>query len=295
MKIGFVGLGNMGGPMCRNLIKGVNHEVILHDLDATAVAACTAAGGTAAASLTALAADCDVIFTSLPTPRHVEAVILGSGGVAEHARPGTVVLDLSTNAPAVVKHLHENLAARGISFLDAPVTGGVARATEGTIVVMVGGDEAVFETQRGLLAAFSTTQVHVGPVGAASVAKLVNNMLALCNMAVAAEGMMIGAMAGIDLGKLADIIRNGSGDSMVFRSMATRGLKGEFRANFALDLAYKDLGLAVDLAAEHGVPGLVAPQVLNLMRIARGMGFGAQDSTAMLRVYETLLGREVRL
>ena len=291
MKIGYIGLGNMGGPMCRNLIKGVNHEVVVHDLNPAAIEACTALGATAAASLAELAAGCDVIFTSLPTPKHVESVC---ATIAEHAAAGTVLIDLSTNAPAVVRRLHDELAARGIGFLDAPVTGGVARAVEGSIVVMVGGEAAAVEAQRGLLQAFSGQVVHVGPVGSASVAKLVNNMLALCNMAVAAEGLMIGAMAGIDLTTLAGIIGNGSGDSVGFRSMVTRGLKGDFKASFALDLAYKDLGLAVDLAAEYGVPGLLAPEALNLMRMARGMGLGGQDSTAVLQVYEKLLGREAR-
>jgi 3-hydroxyisobutyrate dehydrogenase-like beta-hydroxyacid dehydrogenase len=291
MKIGFIGLGNMGGPMCRNLIKGVNHAVVVHDLNPAAIPACTALGATAAAGLEELAAGCEVIFTSLPTPAHVEAV---AATIAAHAAPGTVLIDLSTNAPAVVRRLHDMLAARGIGFLDSPVTGGVARAIEGSIVVMVGGEAAAVEAQRGLLAAFSGQVVHVGPIGSASVAKLINNMLVLCNMAVAAEGLMIGAMAGIDLGVLAGIITNGSGDSAGFRNLAARGLKGNFAPSFALDLAYKDLGLAVDLAAEYGVPGLMAPEALNLMRMGRAMGLGGQDSTVLLQVYEKLMGREAR-
>ncbi|MDO9713911.1 NAD(P)-dependent oxidoreductase [Paracraurococcus lichenis] len=292
MRIGFVGLGNMGGPMCRNLVKGVNHEVIVHDLNAEAVRACTAQGATAADGLATLAASCEVVFTSLPTPQHVEMV---AREIAAAARPGTVLFDLSTNSPTMVKRLHQELAARDITLLDTPVTGGVVRAVDASIVVMVGGDEAVFDQHRALLAAFSGTQVHVGPVGSASVAKLINNMLVLCNMAVAAEGMMIGAMAGIDLHKLTNIIQNGSGDSTGFRGLAARGLKGEFTPSFALDLAAKDLGLAVELAAEHGVPGLLAPQALALLRMARGLGYGQLDTSAMLKVYETMLGREVRL
>ncbi|TCZ63993.1 NAD(P)-dependent oxidoreductase [Roseicella aquatilis] len=292
MRIGFVGLGNMGGPMCRNLVKGVNQEVMVHDLNPAAVAARTAEGAKAAGSLAALAGGSEVIFISLPTPRHVEAV---AAEIAAHARPGTVLFDLSTNAPAVVKRLHEELAAKGITFLDAPVTGGVARAEDASIVLMVGGEEAVFDRHRAILASFSGTQVHVGPVGSASVAKLVNNMLVLCNMVVAAEGMMVGRAAGIDLSKLVAIIQNGSGDSVGFRGIVARGMQGGFKPNFALDLAYKDLGLAVELAAEHGVPGLMAPQALALMRMARGMGYGGLDSTSVLKVYETLMGQEVRL
>ncbi|WP_187830128.1 NAD(P)-dependent oxidoreductase [Siccirubricoccus phaeus] len=295
MKIGYIGLGNMGGPMCRNLIKGVNHQVVVHDLNPEAVAACVAVGGTKAESLAQLAAECDVIFTSLPMPKHVEAVVLGEGGIAQHARPGTTYIDLSTNSPAVVKRLSAELAKKGIAMLDSPVTGGVPRATAGTIVVMAGGEESVFEANRGLLAAFSSVVVHVGPIGTASVAKLLNNMLAFCNAAAAMEAMTMGAMAGIDLRKLFEIITNGSGDSAAIRGLEHRALAGKFEASFHLDLAYKDLSLAVELATEHGVPGMIAPQVLNLMRMARGLGLGGEDSSTSLKVYERVMGREVRL
>ena len=295
MRIGFIGVGNMGGPMCRNLARNVNHEVVVFDLDPGAVEACVAAGAKPAEGLAALSGSCEVIFTSLPTPRHVEAVVNGPGGIAAEAKRGTVVFDLSTNAPAVVKRLEAELKAKGITLLDSPVTGGVPRAEDATIVVMVGGDEAAFEAHRPLLKAFSGTIVHTGPIGSASVAKLINNMMALCNSAVAMEAMAIATMAGVDMKKVAEIVSNGSGDSAAFRGLMRRGLAGEFKASFALDLAYKDLGLAVDLAAEHGVPGMVAPQVLNLMRIARGLGLGGMDSSASLQVYEKVLGREVRV
>ena len=119
-------------------------------------------------------------------------------------------------------------------------------------------------------------------------------MLGLCNMAIAAEGLMLGALAGIDMGILAGIIQNGSGDSAAFRGMANRALKGNFTASFALDLAHKDVGLAVDLAAEHGLPGLMAPEALNLMRMGRAMVLGGQDATSVLQVYEKLMGQEAR-
>lgn len=295
MRIGWIGAGNMGGPMCRNLIRNVNHEVVVFDLDPKAVEACVAVGGHAAESLAALTGSCEVIFTSLPTPRHVEAVIEGPGGIAAEARPGTVVFDLSTNAPSVVKRLEAALKAKGITLLDSPVTGGVPRAEDATVVVMSGGDEAAFEANRPLLQAFGGTVIHTGPIGSASVAKLINNMMVLCNSAVAMEAMAIATMSGVDMKKVAEIVQGGSGDSFAFRNLLRRGLAGEFKASFALDLAYKDLGLAVDLAAEHGVPGMVAPQVLNLMRMARGLGLGGMDSSASLQVYEKVLGRDIRV
>ncbi len=294
MKVGFIGIGNMGGPMCRNIIKNTNHEVVVFDLDPAAVQRCTDLGASSGSSVADVARSCDVVITSLPIPRIVEEVALGPNGITENAKPGTVYIDLSTNAPATARRLAEGARAKGIGMLEAPVSGGVARATDGTIVIMVGGDDATFEQQLPLLKSFSGEVIHVGDVGFGSVAKLINNMLAFCNSAAAAEALMMGKRAGIDMKKLDAVIRNASGDSTGYRNMATKALAGNFAATFALDLAHKDLRLAMELADEVGVPGLIAPQVLNLMRMARGMGLGAMDSTSIMRVYETTLGTEVR-
>lgn len=295
MKVGFIGVGAMGGPMSRNIVAKSNHEVTVFDLDAKAIEACVKAGARRGASVAEVASSNDVVMMSLPTPKHVEAVIAGPGGIAEHARPGTVVIDLSTNSPSVIKRLGELLAAKGVTLIEAPVTGGVIKATDGSLTIICGGDEAAVDRQRPLLSSIGALVVHTGPHGSASVAKLINNMLALCNSAVAAEGMMMAKMAGADLDKIVEVIANGSGNSNAFKGVTTRAMKGKFEPSFALDLAYKDLGLAVDLATEHGVPGMVAPQVLNLMRLARGMGFGQDDSTSVIRVYENALGKQARL
>lgn len=294
MKVGFIGVGNMGGPMCRNIIRNTNHEAIVHDLDAGATGACTALGATAAASVADVARGCDVVFTSLPMPRHVEEVALGSGGIGENARPGTVFIDLSTNAPSVARRVRDGLAARQVPMLEAPVSGGVTGAEAATIVIMVGGDEAVFEAQRPLLASFSKEVIHMGDVGFGSVAKLINNQLAFSNMAAAAEALAIGAMSGIDMGKLNQVIENASGFSWAYRSVAAKAFAGEYRPGFALDLAHKDLRLALELADELGVPGMLGPQVMNLMRMARAAGMGGDDTSALVRVYERALGRTVR-
>jgi 3-hydroxyisobutyrate dehydrogenase-like beta-hydroxyacid dehydrogenase len=294
VKVGFIGVGNMGGPMCRNIIRNTNHEVVVFDLDPAAVQRCAELGASTGTSVAEVAKTCDVVITSLPIPRIVEEVALGPDGITENAKPGTVYIDLSTNAPATARRLAEGARAKGLGMLEAPVSGGVARATDGTIVIMVGGDAATFESQLPLLKSFSGEVIHVGDVGFGSVAKLINNMLAFCNSAAAAEALMMGKRAGIDMKKLDAVIRNASGDSTGYRNMATKALAGNFAATFALDLAHKDLRLAMELADEVGVPGLIAPQVLNLMRMARGMGLGGMDSTSIMRVYETTLGTEVR-
>lgn len=293
MKIGFIGVGNMGGPMCRNIIRNTNHEVVVFDRDPAAMVACT--GARAGESVAAVSAECDVVITSLPIPAIVEAVVLGADGVAASMRRGAVFIDLSTNSAATARRLHEGLAARGVAMLEAPVSGGVAGAVAGSITIMVGGEAAVFEAQRPLLAAFSAAQIHVGGIGMGSVAKLINNQLCFANMAAAAEGIMMGLAAGIGLDRLAEVVKGSSGASAAFRSMTTRALSGDPAVSFALDLAHKDLRLAQELADEVGVPSPIGAQALMLLRTARAMGLGAADVTAMIRVYERQLGREARI
>ena len=294
MKVGFIGVGNMGGPMCRNIIRNTGHHVVVFDLNPEAIKACTDLGASAGASVAAVAAETNVIITSLPLPSVVEQVALGAGGIAGNARSGSTYIDLSTNAPATARHLAEGMRAKGIAMLEAPVSGGTARAKDGTIVIMVGGDPATFEAQLPLLKSFSGEVVHCGEIGMGSVAKLINNMMAFSNSAIAAEALMIGKRAGIDLKKLDQVIRNASGFSAGYANMANKAFKGAFEATFALDLAHKDLRLALEMADELGVPAMIAPQVMNLMRMARGMGLGSANSCAMMRVYETALGTEVR-
>jgi len=294
MKVGFIGVGSMGGPMCRNIIRKSNQEISVFDLNAAAVKACTDIGARAAGSVAELSAGADVVMTSLPMPRDVEAVALGAGGIADNARPGTVYFDLSTNSPSVVRRIAAQLEAKGITMLDAPVSGGVAGAEKATIAIMVGGDKAAFDAHLPLLKSFGANVIHMGGLGTGSIAKLVNNMVAFCNMAAGAEGLMLGAAAGIDVRKLDEVIRNSSGNSNAYRMMAERVLAGNFKPAFAMDLAYKDTRLALELADELNVPVPQAAQVHNLMRLARGMGLGTSDTSAIMRVYETSLKREVR-
>lgn len=290
MRVGFIGVGNMGGPMCRNIIRNTNHQVTVFDLNASAVDACTAVGAKPGGSVASTVAESDVIFTSLPMPRHVQEV---AADIAAHARSGSTYIDLSTNDPATARKVSESVRARGIAMLEAPVSGGVPRATDGTIVIMVGGDATVFEAQLPLLKSFSREVIHVGEVGMGSVAKLCNNMLAFCNAAAAAEALMLGRMAGIDVRKLYDVICNASGNSDAFRGLGTKGFARDFKPGFALDLAHKDLRLALAMADEAGFPGMIAPQVMNVMRMARAAGMGSDDSSSVLRVYEKVSGTEL--
>lgn len=294
MKVGFIGVGNMGGPMCRNIIKNSGHEILVHDRDAAAIQRCEEVGGTGVGSIAEAVAGSDVVFTSLPMPRDVEAVALGEGGIGESARQGTVYIDLSTNSPTMVRSIAARLEPKGVRMLDAPVSGGVIGAAKATIAIMVGGDRAVFDEHRPLFESFGKNVIHTGGLGTGCIAKIVNNMMAFCSMASGAEGFMLGAAAGIDPDVLNQVIRNSSGDSFGFRAVAHKALRGDWSQDFALDLAYKDLHLALELADEIGIPLPLGVQTHNLMRMARGMGYGGNDTTAMMRVYEETLKREVR-
>jgi 3-hydroxyisobutyrate dehydrogenase-like beta-hydroxyacid dehydrogenase len=294
MKVGFIGVGNMGGPMCRNIVKRSNHQVTVFDLNAAAMKTCTDLGATAARSVAEATRGADVVMTSLPMPRDVEAVTLGDGGILASITKGQTYIDLSTNAPSMVKKIGAAMAAKGIAMLDAPVSGGTVGAEAATIAIMVGGDKKVFDDALPVLQSFSANVIHMGELGTGTVAKLVNNMLAFCNAAAAAEGLMLGVTAGLDPAKLIQVVANSSGNSNAFRSLSERALSGDFKASFALDLAYKDLHLALELGDELGVPLQQGAATHNLQRLARGMGLGSSDSSSILRVYETALQRTVK-
>lgn len=295
MKVGFIGVGNMGGPMCRNIIKRSNHQVNVFDLNPAALKSCTDLGATAAKSVAEATRGADVVMTSLPMPRDVEAVTLGEDGILANIRPGQIYIDLSTNAPSMVKKIGAAMAGKNIAMLDAPVSGGTVGAEAATIAIMVGGDRKVFDDALPVLQSFSANVIYMGALGSGTVAKLVNNMMAFCNMAAAAEGLMLGAAAGLDPEKLVQVIASSSGNSNAFKSFSERALKGSFTPpSFALNLAHKDLHLALELADELDVPLSLGAATHHLQRMARRMGLGDADSSSILRVYETVLGQTVK-
>ena len=294
MKVGFIGVGNMGGPMCRNIIKRSNHQVTVFDLNPAALKACTDVGGTAAKSVAEATKGADLVMTSLPMPKHVEAVALGDNGILANISKGQTFIDLSTNAPSMVKKIGEAFAAKGIPMLDAPVSGGTTGAEAATIAIMVGGDKQVFDDALPVLQSFSANVIHMGALGNGTVAKLVNNMLSFCNMAALCEGMMLGTKYGLDPEKLLHVISTSSGNSNAIRNFTLRAMKNFYDPpSFALDLAYKDLHLALELGDELGVPLQQGASTHNLQRLAKGMGWGPEDSTSVLRVYETMLKHKV--
>lgn len=292
MQVGFIGVGMMGGPMCGNLLKQ-DHAVRVHDINPDNVARATAAGAQQADSPRAAAEGAEVVFTSLPMPADVEEVLLGSNGVVEGAKPGTIVVDLSTNAPAVVQALGSELSRRGVALIDAPVSGGVQGAADATLAIMCGGEADAFEKARPLLEAMGKRVVHVGPVGAGSIAKLVNNMAAFANMAVACEALSLATRAGLDPAVVADVMQAGSAQSFVLRTVQRKGLKGDWEQEFALNLAHKDLTLALELGRQTDTPLAYGSYTYTLMQRGRAHGWGREDIIAMLKLFEDT-GTEVR-
>ena len=230
MKVGFIGVGNMGGPMCRNIVKRSNHQVTVFDLNAAALKTCTDLGATAAKSIAEVTKGADVVMTSLPMPKDVEAVTLGDGGILANIAKGQTYIDLSTNAPSMVKKIGAAMAAKGIAMLDAPVSGGTTGAEAATIAIMVGGDKKVFDDALPVLQSFSANVIHMGGLGSGTVAKLVNNMLSFCNMAALSEGMMLGTSYGLDPEKLLHVISSSSGNSNAIKNFTAARAAGQVLA-----------------------------------------------------------------
>jgi 3-hydroxyisobutyrate dehydrogenase-like beta-hydroxyacid dehydrogenase len=294
MQLGFIGVGNIGTPICHHLLKA-GHTVLAYDVDTGNLARMVNLGAEPAPNPKAVAQACEIVFSSLPGPREVEHVALGTDGLVEAARPGLIYVDLSTNFPSAAQRVCEALAATGMTMLDAPVSGGVAGAEQGTLAVMVGGDRQAFETCRPLLAHFGANIFHVGAIGSGCVAKLVNNMLAFVNSVAAFEGMLLGTKAGVEPQMLHDIVQASSGASWAMRQFPHKIFAGDFAPGFTIDLAYKDLRLALEMGDELSVPLLMGSICVNVMRQARANGRGGDDLSGLMRILEDNLGLQVRV
>ena len=295
MKVGFIGTGNMGNPMAANLIKA-GHELTVHDLRREAATNLLEMGAEWAATPKDAVPGNEVVFTSLPVPRDVEAVVEGENGILEGASEGSLYVDLSTNSPTVVRRLHQVCAARGVTMLDAPVSGGVYGAAAGTLAVMVGGDEGTFNRLKPTLDAIGSHVVFCGPVGNGSVCKICNNLLSMGIGVLLSESLTLGVKAGVDLEVLADVIANSSGGSRRLTEKLPRFLfKGNFEPGFATALAAKDVRLATDLGREYGIPMELSNLVEQRHVEAMLRGWGPEDSDAVCRIQEEKSGVQLRL
>ena len=286
-RIGFIGVGTMGLPMAANLVKK-GFAVTAFDMNPAAVKAAAEVGAAAAASAAEAVAGADLVITMLPSSPHVESAFTGDGGVLMAARKGTLLVDMSTIDPAVTRRLAAAAAERGLRFVDAPVSGGVPRATDGTLAIMVGGAPADFEAARPALAAMGANVIHVGEVGSGEVAKLCNNLIAGVAAVAVSEAFRIAEGFGVDPKVITEVISKSSGNTWVMEHMhpvpglvARSASTNEYRPGFMTDLMCKDVGLAVDAARGLRIPLFVAPAAQQVYRLASSHGLGRKDFTSV--------------
>jgi 3-hydroxyisobutyrate dehydrogenase-like beta-hydroxyacid dehydrogenase len=292
--VGFIGLGTMGGPMAANLQKA-GYKLVVHDLHRQAASHHLAAGAQWAESPGTLARNADVIFSSLPEPSDVETVALGPDGLISGMKPGTAYFDLSTNAPSLVKKLHAAFAEKGLHMLDAPVSGGPAGAKSGKLAIWVGGNESVFQEYKHVLDAIGDKAAYIGPIGSATVAKLVHNMSGYALVCALAETFTLGVKAGLEPLALWQAVRQGAvGRRLTFDAVIDQFLPGKYDPPaFALKLAHKDVALANALGRELGVPMRICNLTLAEMTEALARGWGGRDSRVVMVLEQERAGVEI--
>jgi 3-hydroxyisobutyrate dehydrogenase len=297
MRIGFIGLGNMGAPLAGFVLKA-GFPLVVHDLRKETAATLLEQGAVWADSPGEVAAQCDVICTCVPGPPEMQAVTLGPRGILERIQPGAVFVDHTTNAPAVVQQVGTMVEARRAHMLDAPLDGGREGALAGQLTLFVGGEEAVLQRVKPVLDVFAKSVVWVGALGAGSITKLVHNALAMSIDLVLAECLTLGAKAGVAVPRLVEAFGEGCivANNMSFTKRLPATLfRGDFAARFALKLACKDFRLATELAAHHGVPTRLLDLCQSELLEAMNRGWGEEDRTKASTLQEERAGVMLRL
>lgn len=293
MKIGFIGLGIMGKPMSKNLLKA-GYELVVCDINAAAVEEVVAAGAQAAATPKEVAAQTDIIITMLPNSPHVKQVVLGENGVAEGARPGAILVDMSSIAPLVSREVASKLADKGIEMLDAPVSGGEPKAIEGTLSVMCGGKQSVFDTCYPILKAMAASVVLTGEIGAGNVTKLANQIVVALNIAAMSEALVLATKAGVEPELVYKAIRGGLAGSTVLDAKAPLVMDRKFNPGFRINLHIKDLNNVLETSHEVGAPLPLTAAVMEMMQALKVDNMGDADHGALIRYYEKLANVEVK-
>jgi 3-hydroxyisobutyrate dehydrogenase-like beta-hydroxyacid dehydrogenase len=292
MAIGFVGLGQMGSPIAMNLLKG-GFDLVVSDLNESAVQPLLSLGAKGAAG-DAPFANVDVLFVCLPNGRIVHDILLGDGGLLSQLSAGQIVVDLSTIDHATTAQIAQRCEALGIGFLDAPISGMVARAVDGTLTVMCGGTREVFDRARPYLQKIGDKILHMGPTGSGQLTKLVNQLLFDINAAALAEVLPFAVKLGLDPDLIGEVVNSGTGRSYASEFFIPRILRGHFADGYPMEHAYKDLVAGSKLSAEMRIPTPVLAAATATYQMALLEGLGAKDKGAMVEVFETLLGVQVR-
>ena len=293
MKIGFIGLGIMGKPMSKNLLKA-GYSVVILDRHKDTTDELVAAGAEKADTPKAVAAQSDIIITMLPNSPQVKEVVLGENGVVEGAREGTILIDMSSIAPLASREISDALAEKKILMLDAPVSGGEPKAIEGTLSVMVGGDKAVFDKCYEVMKSMAGSVVHTGDVGAGNVTKLANQVIVALNIAAMSEALVLATKAGVDPDLVYQAIRGGLAGSTVLDAKAPMVMDRNFKPGFRIDLHIKDLANALDTSHEIGAQLPLTASVMEMMQALKADGHGQSDHSAIARYYESLAKVEVK-
>jgi len=295
MIVGFIGLGTMGGPMARNLLKK-GHRVVAFDVHAASVRTLTDAGAGAAGTPNAVAEQSEVVITMLPDAPDVERVALGKDGIVEGIRAGSVYVDMSTIDPATTRKVGAAMAAKGVSMVDSPVGKTADHAVAGTLTLMVGGPADTIARVRPVLDCMGTDFFHCGDLGAGQTMKLLNNLLAAAVGEASVEALVAGTKAGLSLETMMSVLRTTMAwNNQLAISMPKRSLMGDFKPGFMMKLAHKDCRLALKMVEELGVAAPVGRAVLESLSEGLGKGLQDHDVGALLKLREEPVGVTVRL
>lgn len=291
-RIGFIGLGIMGRPMSKNLLKA-GFELVVLDRKQEVVDELVSLGAKAASTPKEVAEQVDAVVTMLPNSPHVKEVVLGENGVIEGAKEGLVVIDMSSIAPLVSREIHAELAKKGIKMIDAPVSGGEPKAIDGTISVMVGGEKEVFDACYDVMDAMAGSVVYTGEIGAGNITKLANQTIVALNIAAMSEAYILATKAGVDPELVYQAIRGGLAGSTVLDAKSKMVMDRNFEPGFRIDLHIKDLGNVLDTAHEVGAPLPLTSSVMEMMQALKVDGLGQKDHSSLVKYYEKLANAEV--
>ncbi|CAN5689657.1 2-hydroxy-3-oxopropionate reductase [soil metagenome] len=292
-KIGFIGLGIMGGPMARNLVEA-GYDVVVYNRSRGVVEELKKEGATGASGPRDVAENSDVVITMLPDSPDVEAVVSGEGGVLEGLRDGSLLVDMSTISPVVTEELAAAVEKNGASMLDAPVSGGDVGAQQGTLSIMVGGSEEDFERARPLFEVMGGTVNHVGPTGAGQVVKAANQVVVALTIEAVSEALVLGSKGGVAPEKILDVLGGGLAGNKVMEVKREKFLSHDFSPGFRSELHHKDLGIALAAAREYGISLPNTAAVDQMLQTMKKKGWGGEDHSALLRVIEDLSGHEAK-
>ncbi|MBN2863583.1 MAG: 2-hydroxy-3-oxopropionate reductase [Bacteroidales bacterium] len=292
-KTGFIGLGIMGKPMAKNLLKA-GYELVVFDINKDALKEVVDSGAKEGKSSADVAAQSEVIITMLPNSPDVEKVVLDQDGILAGARPGTILVDMSSIAPLASRSLSEKLQEKGVVMIDAPVSGGEPKAIEGTLAIMAGGPEDAFNKVKDMLSAMGSSVKLVGDIGSGNVTKLANQIIVALNIAAIGEAMVLATKAGVDPEKVFQAIRGGLAGSTALDAKMPLILNGNFKPGFRIELHIKDLMNALDTATELDVPSVLTSKVLEIMQSLRDDGKAKDDHGGLVQYYEKLAKVEVR-